>query len=442
MSHFVRNALEKSLIAYDKYGPLLLDKFIMMILYCSFNWEIHPNLKIADVADVEVVIIEVLDQHHSSKVETFNQNPFKRIFMALLNQFHKQFKMANTTGEIDKLQRKNDILVVFADIFKKISPLKYPAFAFAWLELISSPCFMPQMLSSNPEFNIQEKWFKMHELFSELFGFLKENIYENSEDSTSLEKFFEGTMKTVAIVLHDYPEFLVHYSFQFINKLPLYRTGNLRNMILAAFPKTFRMPDPKHDITQLPKDTQFTNYDSINFLKQNVSSEDYDEFKGYLDMFISTGDLECIEKVCEYLENSQVIINDRKIINTGVVHATLLYLAQDVNSISDVKKLEGSSISKKYEVMCDRLSTPVRDILLNAMFNELRLLSKTTVYFMNVLIDIFRNMDDETITSSQIVRILLERSRPPNIFPWGLLAFKHRLCSEKKFKSMNMPNSN
>ena len=93
--------------------------------------------------------------------------------------------------------------MMFSNLFKKINPSTYPCFAFSWLELVSSPFFLPFMLNNSR----QERWFKLKELFIALFKFLKENIYENAENSPALEKFYEGTFKLCLVVLHDYPVF-------------------------------------------------------------------------------------------------------------------------------------------------------------------------------------------------------------------------------------------
>jgi CCR4-NOT transcription complex subunit 1 len=442
MAHFVRNALETSLEACEKFKDsekrfVMLDKFINMVIICSYNWNSHPNLKIANVTDVEMIIWEVLDKYHHEKLEDFDQIPFKRILMAFLSQFYTIFKNIEMTQDFDKITRKNEILMVFANLFKKLSPLEYPAFAFSWLDIISSPCFMPFMLNSQPDFNTQEKWFKMQELFKVLFEFLKENIYENSENSPALERFFEGVMKLCAAVLHDYPEFFVRYYFELINNLPCYRTGSLRNMILAAFPKTLRMPDPKQEVKSFESSNALFTQDKTTLLKNYVDDDLFYDFKADLDNFLETGDNESLSKICEFLEESQVVVNDRKILNTGLIHATVLYLAQDMDDKKTVEEFEDPQISQKFEEMCKLLSIPVRDILLNVMFNELRLLSKATIYFMNVLLNIFKNCNEkESKTSSQVARILVERRRIPSCYPWGLLSFLYRMSKEKKFETM------
>ena len=119
----------------------------------------------------------------------------------------------------------------------------------------------------------------------------------------------------------------------------------------------------------------------------------------------------------------------------------MLYLASDIETKETVQDLEDPALVAKFELMCEYLSTPVRDILLNAMFNELRFLNKSTVFFINALLHIFRNSDSqENMISSQIARICVSRLRLPKIHPWGLLVFKNRISKEEKFKSMNIAN--
>ena len=162
----------------------------------------------------------------------------------------------------------------------------------------------------------------------------------------------------------------------------------------------------------------------------------------FSNLFLATKSEENLRKIWDKLEETQSIKNGRKIINTGVIHATILYLSYDIDSKKSIKELEDPSNAIKFELMCKYLSTPVRDILLNSLFNELRLLNASTVYFMNIILNIFRNSDpSESLTNSQIARIWVERCRSQKIFPWGLLAFHHRFKVEPKFVSMNIPES-
>lgn len=75
------------------------------------------------------VIHEVLDEDHKTKRADFNQKPYYRLLINILTAVNNsQF-----------FNPKTHLLILFslADLFNKLNPIKYAAFSFAWLELIS-----------------------------------------------------------------------------------------------------------------------------------------------------------------------------------------------------------------------------------------------------------------------------------------------------------------
>ena len=301
MEMFLRNSLQTAIDSASKDNEneeentnfMVVDKFASMIISCSFNWIPQPGVKalnVIDEAQALNIFWEVMEENHNERLTSFDQIPYKRILMYFLKHFEVLFKNMEF-GDLEKNQKMNEILMMFSNLFKKMNPISYPGFAFAWLELISCPSFMPMMLNSGSDNHTTERWFKLHELFNEQFNFLKENIYENSPTSPALEKFFEGTLKLVLVVLHDYPEFLCYYYFQFINHLPLYRTGNLRNMILAAYPRTMRLPDPAAEITKFEINNALFCQDPQTLLKYYADGEVFDTLKSDLDSYLRKSNL-------------------------------------------------------------------------------------------------------------------------------------------------------
>lgn len=72
-----------------------------------------------------------------------------------------------------KAQRQ--ILIDIASLMGELSPDKYPAFAFAWLEIISHRMFMPHFIKrSDPTQN--QGWFILKDLLVSCFSFLKHNM--------------------------------------------------------------------------------------------------------------------------------------------------------------------------------------------------------------------------------------------------------------------------
>ena len=54
---------------------------------------------------------------------------------------------------------------------------------------------------------------------------------------------FQGTLRVLLVLLHDFPEFLCEYHFQLCNVIPP-SCIQMRNLILSAFPRNMRLPDP------------------------------------------------------------------------------------------------------------------------------------------------------------------------------------------------------
>ena len=179
-----------------------------------------------------------------------------------------------------KIQRK--ILYDLADLLKDLNPNNYPAFAFAWLALISNQLFMPNfimILSNMSQYNSsgntgaqaiqsdskkggesgknqnqQQNWnevdyqqlqclYKMKDLLVSCFTFIKINFMPGQAASSAMRSFYTATMNVVLVILKDYPQFLCDFHFNFVNALPDHAI-QLKNLILTAFPKHIHPPSP------------------------------------------------------------------------------------------------------------------------------------------------------------------------------------------------------
>lgn len=54
---------------------------------------------------------------------------------------------------------------------------------------------------------------------------------------------FQGTLRVLLVLLHDFPEFLCEYHYGFCDVIPP-NCIQMRNLILSAFPRNMRLPDP------------------------------------------------------------------------------------------------------------------------------------------------------------------------------------------------------
>lgn len=62
---------------------------------------------------------------------------------------------------------------------------------------------------------------------------------------------YKGTLRVLLVLLHDFPEFLCDYHFSFCDVIPP-SCIQMRNIILSAFPRNMRLPDPSTPNLKVP----------------------------------------------------------------------------------------------------------------------------------------------------------------------------------------------
>lgn len=129
------------------------------------------------------------------------------------------------------------MFIIMSQLFVQLSPLNYPGFAFAWLELISNRYFAPVLLKDAKG---QEHY---SNLIVELLRFYKETVTEESFQTDFMQSYYKGSLRVFLILLHDYPSFLCEYAYVFCDEIPT-QFIQVKNIILACFPKNISPPDP------------------------------------------------------------------------------------------------------------------------------------------------------------------------------------------------------
>ncbi|CXI54084.1 NOT family protein, putative [Plasmodium berghei] len=168
----------------------------------------------------------------------FNQRPYFRLLHCLLNDINEAFT-ATTVPNIAATPQSNDKLIYlncFSNCFAILSPIRVPSFSFSWLELISSKYFMPILLSNICGWGIYKN------LLVGLFTFLKYCL-KKLQISKAIESLYIGAVRILLVLLHDFPEFLCSYYVTFCSLFPI-NCIQLRNIVLSAFPRNIKLPDP------------------------------------------------------------------------------------------------------------------------------------------------------------------------------------------------------
>ncbi|GAB2238010.1 hypothetical protein Droror1_Dr00015912 [Drosera rotundifolia] len=66
---------------------------------------------------------------------------------------------------------------------------------------------------------------------------------QNAELGDLIRFLYKGTLRVLLVLLHDFPKFLCDYHFSFCDVIPA-SCIQMRNIILSAFPRNMRLPDP------------------------------------------------------------------------------------------------------------------------------------------------------------------------------------------------------
>ncbi|CAM9654454.1 unnamed protein product, partial [Ectocarpus sp. 4 AP-2014] len=130
------------------------------------------------------------------------------------------------------------VLAAFTSAFHALQPAVCPGFAFSWLELVSHRSFMPKLLLVKQN----KGWSYMHRLLIDLLIFMEPHLRRPTL-LESVRLLYQGMLRTLLVLLHDFPEFLSDYHLSFCDVIPA-ACIQLRNLILAAFPRSMRLPDP------------------------------------------------------------------------------------------------------------------------------------------------------------------------------------------------------
>ncbi|KAF3440045.1 hypothetical protein FNV43_RR18323 [Rhamnella rubrinervis] len=385
---------------------------------------------------VLAVTVRFIQKDAEVKKASFNPRPYFRLFINWL------LDLGSLDPVIDGANFQ--ILTTFANAFHALQPLKVPAFSFAWLELVSHRSFMPKMLTGNS----QKGWPHIQRLLVDLFQFM-EPFLRNAELGVPVHFLYKGTLRVLLVLLHDFPEFLCDYHFTFCDVIPP-SCIQMRNIILSAFPRNMRLPDPSTpnlkidllaEISQSPR--ILSEVDSA--LKAKQMKNDVDEYlktRQQGSSFLS----ELKQKLL--LPPSEAAAAGTRY-NVPLINSLVLYVgmqaiqqlqsktghAQSTQTVPMAVFLVGAALDIFQGLISD-LDTEGRYLFLNAIANQLRYPNTHTHYFSFILLYLFAESNQEII-QEQITRVLLERLIVNRPHPWGLLITFIELIKNPRYNFWN-----
>lgn len=273
-----------------------IDSYVRLVtLIIKFSSE-TPNTttKINLVNKVLGIIVGVLLQDQEQQGTSFQQLGYHRLFIMLF------LELSAPEPILENISM--NIVAAFCHTYHILRPSIAPGFCYSWLELISHRVFISRVLALTPQ---QKGWPLYSVLLLDLFKYLAPFL-RNAELAKPVHMLYKGTLRVLLILLHDFPEFLCDYHFGFCDEIPS-NCIQMRNLVLAAFPRNMRLPDPftpnlkvdmLNEITAAPR--VFTPYicniqpvifrkDLDSYLKQRAPVTFLSELRGHLQISNAAG---------------------------------------------------------------------------------------------------------------------------------------------------------
>ncbi|XP_062856837.1 CCR4-NOT transcription complex subunit 1 isoform X1 [Trichomycterus rosablanca] len=401
-----------------------LDAFVRLIaLLVKHSGEATNTVtKINLLNKVLGIVVGVLIQDHDVRQTDFQQLPYHRIFIMLLLELNAPEHVLETINF--------QTLTAFCNTFHILRPTKAPGFVYAWLELISHRIFIARMLAHTPQ---QKGWPMYAQLLIDLFKYLAPFL-RNVELNKPMQILYKGTLRVLLVLLHDFPEFLCDYHYGFCDVIPP-NCIQLRNLILSAFPRNMRLPDP---FTPNLKVDMLSEINIAPRILTNFTGEMPSPFKKDLDSYLKTRSP--VTFLSELRSNLQVSNEPGNRYNIQLINALVLYVGTQAiahihnkGSTPSMSTITHSAHMDIFQNLAVDLDTEGRYLFLNAIANQLRYPNSHTHYFSCTMLYLFAEANAEAI-QEQITRVLLERLIVNRPHPWGLLITFIELIKNPAFK--------
>ena len=399
-------------------------------------------------------IINCFHKDYLLSVVNFNQKKYYKLFMNLIYLISNNLKNEDNNKKSSlnyNYDKKTEYILLICDILKILSPMNYPGFILAWIDLISYNTLINNFLDTNLVKENSNKYEKYVSLLTELLSFL--NISKNKKINFYHQKvILDKIYKFFFILSNSYPSFISSYSYILLSYLPFSSFSEdedsndylqLKNIILSAKPLNFI--DFEKNIRETNKNFYEDDFFSLKVFKEdlisnkisnNFFSNDKDknndvlELNKLLDKYINESSVKNnLELILNYFDN---IKNERELYN--IFHGIILYWCHKKQNL----QINENNIKNKnlffnfYFFLLTNLKEIYKKYLIDTIINALRFPSSQTINYSILFQEIFINIDNEDLKMLLIVK-LFERMLY-NPIPWGIKYTLNCLFINEKFK--------
>jgi len=303
----------------------------------------------------------------------------------------------------------------------QLNPSNYPGFAFAWLDILASKRFLPNLLALDVDGLSAGEAAK--DLLILLLQFMEPYLRAGAMDA-SMEQLYFGTLRLFVGLVHEGSELLVKFYNDFCDVIPP-NCVQLRNLILSALLPSMKPPNgipPNVKIDMIPgiRSPPPLPPRCTKVLEDAHITPDLDAF-----LVQGTASANLNRDLMALLVQPQ---RPATKFNVPAINALVLQCAITVTSGSGAV---GNALTL-FRSLLDAFDVEGRMYLLNAMVNQLRFPNSHMLFYTHVLLKLFQSDMGNTI-KEQLVRTVAERlfARPQ---PWGVICFYRELVTDPEFE--------
>jgi CCR4-NOT transcription complex subunit 1 len=315
--------------------------------------------------------------------------------LVIKHDMRKFFDVLSTVVRLvgDDLESLNN----YAAMLHVMRPLQMPMFSFVWVELATNRQFVFRMVPNSPDF-----------MTTLLCDFIAAVCFVN-ENTEPFERLYRALLRFLLIIAHDFPSFLAAAVPELVTVLSQ-SFVQIKNIILSAQPTGTRAPpiaEARRALASVPGIDSFVPAqqpfrglcEQWRFSEAVQNATVFDELVGQFEAKPNA-----ISAFVVFLGNAGLPNVSMKQILTAIESIHMFYVL--------------SNLIEKSKV--DVIVT-----IVNAVIDQLRYPSRTTLFFYFALLNLFNN---ERVPKGQlplglneiILRAVIERAAAPPPHPWGL----------------------
>ena len=351
----------------------------------------------------------MLDAELNSAVSgtgAFDPRPYFRLLCDLLTDLH--FADGIAAADSSALAFELQSLSAVAHVLHALRPEVVPAFAFSWSGIVSNSTFLPRLMALPG----RAGWPLLHRLLVDMLRF-QWPFMEKRATSPATSLLYKATLRTMLVLLHDFPEFLCDYHVSLCNEMHS-SCVQLRNLALSAYPAGMRLPDPFAPNLNL---AQLVSGVSVPAVPASVaellqSAGVLQEVDAYL-----AGDTRGISAALPSKLAATIQAGSTQW-KAETIPALVVHTVQSGVSSGNITAEAGPHMQLVQGIVA-ALRPDKRYLLLNHLVNQLRYPNAHTCFAAHCVWRLFLGGTVEH--KEQLTRVMLERLVVHRPHPWGLL---------------------